>query len=223
MKKALLTLLTAFALSASAQTPAETTQKNAAPDTTVTITPPAAQQAQSDTLRLDPGIESVFKNMGLELRTIMHVSPEGVNFFIHPDDALRMPDNIIMAVFQDKPEEALPKGNNQLLVPEDLIHKGDTATAVAKIFRADCSVIFFKNDGSNKLTKENMLGYSIVEEAEISAKSPVTGALRSVLIMPDRKYSAWFTSDGTQTEVSKPRVEKQKKEPRQERVTLNTW
>lgn len=220
MKKSILTLFAALSLGVGAQGQQDATQKSPV-DSVVTVTPPTAQKTQADTLpRLDPAVESVFKGMGLELRTMIYPTPDAINFFVHPDDALRLPKDIIMAVFQDKPEDASPNGNNTLLVPEYLFAKGDTAGAVAKIFRGDCSVIFFKNDGSNVLSKENMLGYSIVEETEITAKSPLTETTRIVMIMPDRKYTAWFQSDGKETWVSKPRLEKQTKEPRTPRAIV---
>lgn len=155
---------------------------------------------------MDADVASIFQGMGLEQ---VDTRPSGIDktkFFVLPDDALRMPKNVIVVVMQPTPAaDAIPRAKGALLIPDEL-EMTDSTAQIEKVIRGSCSAAFFKNDGTGKLSRENLLGYSIVDGDKflVESQDSLTVTDRIVyMAQTGDKYRARFYTDGHEVEVDR--------------------
>lgn len=187
MKKQWAVILSLVASSAFAQTPDTTTR---APKT------PA----------MEADVASIFQGMGLEQVDTRPSGTDKTKFFVLPDDALRLPKDVIIVVMQPTPEaDTIPRAKGALLIPDEL-EMTDSTALVEKVIRGSCSAAFFKNDGTGKLSRENLLGYSIVDGNKflVESRDPLTVTDRIVyMAQTGDKYRARFYTDGQDVEIDR--------------------
>lgn len=181
---------------------AQTSMSSDTAKTGQTDTPP-------DTLRLpaqnlDNDMASFFQRLGLEPVVTRPSGKNNAGYFLHPNDVLELPKNVALVVFQNTPaEDSTMRNTGNLLIPDGM----DDTASPAEIIRATGSVAFFRVDSaSSKLTRENLIGYSIVTDWNYGNDNTTVSRREVYMLSTHRNYSARFTTDGNLVEVDKVKM-----------------